>query len=43
MLAIFRPVEDEVFWFKQELTEASHMAYVIHVTPDDPNSPFLAL
>lgn len=43
LLAIFRPVEDEVFWFKQELIEASHVAYVIHVTPDDPNSPFLAL
>ena len=42
-LAIFRPVEDEVFWFKQELIEGSHMACVIHVTPDDPNSPFLAL
>lgn len=42
-LAIFRPAEDEVFWFKQELIEGSHMACVIHVTPDDPNSPFLAL
>jgi len=43
VVSILRLVEEEVFWFKWELMEGSHMAHVIHVTPDDPKSPFLAL